>query len=60
MAIKKMDISLKELRKILNKDGESYSDSEIEKIFEFISHWAIINAKTIIKKQMEKEKKKSY
>ena len=40
--------SLNECRRILNKNGEQYSDEEVKLIVNVIDNWARINAKTIL------------
>ncbi len=48
LSIKGKVPSLIECKRILNKDGEQYTDEEVRSIMNFIDNWARINAKTIL------------
>ncbi len=43
-----IDLSVTECQKILNRDGEQYSNEEVKSIMNLIDSWARINAKTIL------------
>ncbi len=52
-------INFEKAKRILNKDGESYTDEQIKMILPLIDMWAKINARTIINKMHELKEQNS-
>lgn len=48
-------LKFEDCKKILNKNNEHYTDSQIELIMSVLDYWARINAKAIVKKLKEIE-----
>ena len=38
-------LTIKQCKDILEEDGESYSDEEVQQIRDFLQHWAELNVK---------------